>query len=43
MPGLGSMVILLVVKLASWALKLLGEGANTIYWGEVFQSLIKHL
>ena len=48
MPGLGTMVILLVANViwlllnlfASWALKLSGEGANTISWGRLFHALI---
>ena len=48
MPGLGTMVILLVANViwlllnlfASWALKLSGEGANTIFWGRLFHALI---
>ena len=47
MPGLGTMVILLVANViwlllnlfASWALKLSGEGAN-ISWGRLFHALI---
>ena len=48
MPGLGPMVVLLVANVvwllldlfACWALKLSGEGANTFYWGKLFQALI---
>ena len=48
MPGLGTIVILLVANVfwlllnlfASWALKLSGEGANTVYWGRLFHALI---
>ena len=48
MPGLGPMVILLLANViwfllnlfASWALKLSGEGANTISWGKMFHALI---
>ena len=48
MPGLGTMVILLVANViwlllnlfASCVLKLSGEGANTIYWGRLFHALI---
>ena len=48
MPGLGPMVILLVANViwlllnlfASWALKLSGEGANSISWGQMVYALI---
>ena len=48
MPRLRPMVILLVANFiwlllnvfASWALKLSGEGANTISWGKMFHALI---
>ena len=48
MPGLGTMFILLVANViwlllnlfASWALKLSGEGANTIVLGRLFHALI---
>ena len=48
MPGLGPMVILLVANViwlllnvfASWALKLWGEGANTISCVKMFHALI---
>ena len=48
MPGLGTMVILLVANViwlllnvfASLALKLSSEGANTISWGRLFHALI---
>ena len=50
MPGLGTMVIglllvanvvwLLLNLFASWALKLSGEGVNTISWGRLFHALI---
>ena len=46
MHGLGTMVILLVANViwlllnlfSSWALKLSGEGANTISWGILFHA-----
>ena len=51
MPGLGTMVILLVANViwlllnlfTSWALKVSGEGANTISRGRLIHALILDL